>query len=95
MATDITINLTDEREAELITLAQEWSRLFPEDPQTPSQHLRAHVRSWLDMSIQQRADAERLGLRAAYKQATPEEQATIDSILEKYRNEQTVRITGR
>ena len=94
MATDITINLTDEREAELVVQTNEWNKGF-QDTLSPSQFLRKQVREQLDLAIQQRADTEKLGLRAAYKQATPEEQATIDSILEKYRNEQTVRITGR
>lgn len=86
MAIDITINLTDEREAELVKLTNEANRLLPpEGLLTPSQFLRRDVRERLDMSAQQRADAERLGLRAAYKLATPEERAAIDAILDKYK----------
>lgn len=84
MALDVTVNLTDDREKELVKLTNEWNRGFPEQ-RTPAQMLRAQVRDWLDLSAQQRVDAEKLGLRAAFKLATLEEQAQIDAILAQYR----------
>lgn len=86
MALDITINITDTREEELIKLTDEHNTAFPNDILSVAQFLRQFVRSWLDISAQQRADSERLGLRAAYKLATTEEQAQVNAILDKYRN---------
>lgn len=88
MATDITINLDDTREAELLKLTEEANvilRRLGQSEVSPSQFLRRDVRERLDLSAQQRLDAEKLGLRAAYKLATPAEQAQIDAILSKYR----------
>jgi uncharacterized protein YecA (UPF0149 family) len=86
MALDVTINLTDAQDAELVKLTNE-SNAFIIDPTkklTPSQWLRRDVRERLDLSAQQRADGERYRFRARFNQATPEEQATIDAILSKY-----------
>lgn len=87
MALDITVNITDAREEELTKLTDEHNIAFPADILSVAQFLRQFVRSWLDLSAQQRADSERLGLRAAYKLATQEEQAQIDAILAPYREQ--------
>lgn len=84
MATDITINLKDDLEAELNLLAQEYNVAMG-DTLSPSQYLRNDVRDRLRASAAQRADRERLRLRDLFSQATPEEQAEILSILDKYR----------
>lgn len=84
MATDITINLTDDREAELNLLTAEHNAAIGESL-TPSQFLRQDVRDRLDLSAAQRADRDRFRLRDLFKQATPTEQAQITAILSKYR----------
>lgn len=86
MAIDVTINLSDDLESELIAQTDDFNKAFPSStPLSPSQFLRQDVRGRLQIAAQQREDAERLGLRAAFKLATPEEQATINGILDKYR----------
>jgi len=89
MAIDITINLNDEREAALVRMTNEanaeraWDASYT--PLTPAQFLRRKVRDDLDHAASQYADRDRLSLREAYKQATPQEQAQIDAILNRYR----------
>jgi len=87
MATNITINLDDAREAELVKLTAEANAVVvdPSERVTSAQFLRREVRARLDLSAAQRDDSERLRLRQLYNSATPEEQASIDAILLKYR----------
>lgn len=86
MATDITINLNDEREAELKQLTEEANRLIldPTQQLTPAQFVRQEVRARLDASAAQRADRERVRLRAVYNAASVEDKAVIDSLIAKY-----------
>lgn len=84
MATDITINLKDDLEAELNLLTTE-QNVATGESLSPSQFLRQDVRDRLQLSANQRADRDRFRLRDLFKKATPEEQATITTILEKYR----------
>lgn len=82
---DITVNLTDEREAELVALTDSHNIFPPGDTLTPAQFLRRFVRGWLDGSAAQRADAERLRLRAAYNAAPTEVRVQVDTLLDPYR----------
>lgn len=85
MALDVTVTLTDEREATLVRLTNE-SNVSQGRSDTPSQFLRDYVRrDWLDFQKQVYDDAQRLRLRNAFNKATVAEQATITAILDKYR----------
>jgi hypothetical protein len=85
MATDITTQLDDAREATLLRLVAEYNERTNEGL-SPAQFFRNYARVvWLDAETQRYNDSLQLKLRAAYKLATPEEQATIDGILNKYR----------
>jgi hypothetical protein len=88
MAASITVNLDDEFESILNDLTNETNRLarlqnLPEV--TPAQFLRQFVRDYLRSQATRLEDSRQLGLRAAFKLATPEEQANISAILDKYR----------
>lgn len=82
MAVDITISLTDDREAVLTKWTAEQLTV---PPLSPAQFLRKVVRDIIDQQASRFNDLDQLKLRSAYKLATPAEQATIDSILAKYR----------
>jgi hypothetical protein len=84
VAIDITINLNDELEAELVKQTSE-ANAAPGAPQlTPSQFLRRDVRDRLQLDAQRRADAERVRFRAIYNVATAEDKATMDALAVKY-----------
>jgi hypothetical protein len=87
MAVDITISLTDAREATLGRLTAAFNSVPANvnQPVTPAQFMRQFVKDWLDLDQRQFDDNQRLKLRAAYLLATPSEQAAIDLILNKYR----------
>ena len=80
---DITVTLSSEQEAELVRLTDEASQSTDERI-TPTQFLQREVVGRLLLAASQRADRERLTLRESYKQATPEEQASVDAILAPY-----------
>jgi len=81
---DITVTLSVEQEAELVKLTTEANRSTDERI-TPAQFLQREVVGRLLLAASQRADRERLALRTAYTKATPEEQASVDAILSRYR----------
>ena len=81
---DITVTLSVAQEAELVRLTDEMNQ-STDDRITPAQFLQREVEGRLNLAASQRAERMRLALRTAYTQATPEEQAAIDAILDKYR----------
>lgn len=87
MATSITTNLNDEDEAVLNRLATEYntSTLPAPEQLTPAQFFRQYVRDWLRSQASRFLEKDQVGMRAAYRLATPEEQAAVDVILDKYR----------
>lgn len=87
MAIDITTNLNDEDEAVLNRLVQEYNSAQPAPPQqlSPAQFFRQRSREWIRSQASRFFEKDQLGMRAAYKLATPQEQATIDTILDQYR----------
>lgn len=84
MAIDITITLGDALEAELRQQVADHNKGFPSAPLTPTEWLRQLVRSRLVLATQQREDTERLHIRDRFKRATPQEQAGILTVLDKY-----------
>jgi hypothetical protein len=85
MALDITINLNDELEAELVKLTRESNEANPGgNPLTPSQFFRRDAKDRLQLSAQQRADAERIRFRAIYNAASVEDKAIMDALAVKY-----------
>jgi hypothetical protein len=90
MALDVTINLNDVREVELLKLTDEHNKLLvtiPPTTLTPAQKARNILREFLDMSAQQRTDREKLGFRAVYEAATPADKAVMDELRAKYKGQ--------
>lgn len=87
MAIDITISLSDDREAELNKITNESNIAIgiPSEAVTPTQWLRRYVRDFLDMSASQRTERDRLALRAAYKAAPANVQTQVDTLLAPYK----------
>jgi hypothetical protein len=88
MATNISTNINDEDEVVLNRLVAEWNidPVNAGDQLTPAQFFRQHARDWLRMNAARYAAEDQIGMRAAYRLATLEEQATIDTILDPYRD---------